>query len=48
MTNMLPQQAPFGALGPPTRQPSPQHGQKAAETQVPTIPSRSFNPRPGH
>ncbi len=46
--NQLPQQIPFGTLAAPKRQPSPQHGQKAAETQPVLMPIRSFNPRPGH
>jgi hypothetical protein len=42
----LPQQNIMMSL-PLKRQPTAQHGQKAAETQPVAAPSRSFNPRPG-
>jgi hypothetical protein len=44
----LPQQPAYGQFGAPKRQPSPQHGQKAQVTAPVTMPSRSFQPRPGH
>jgi hypothetical protein len=44
----LPQQNTLIGLTPIKRQPTAQHGQKAAETQPVAPPSRSFNPRPGH
>ncbi len=48
MNSHLPQQMAFGDFGAPKRQPSAQHGQKAQATAPVSLPSRSFEPRPGH
>jgi hypothetical protein len=48
MNSQLPQQLAYGQFGAPKRQPSPQHGQKAEAQSPLKIPSRSFEPRPGH
>ena len=48
MNSHLPQQSAYGQLSAPKRQPSPQHGQKAQPTEPVSMPSRSFEPKPGH